>query len=287
MFTIFLILCIAAEAFFFYSFFCFTREAGFGPRGSQPDFGGELVPSKIAPLHFVASSPVATWSQATWDHFLCTPAPSRAREIEGWAALPQAVFAYGDSACSKMPASGAFRLPEPRSDVVDAAAQVPAVRHDAVPQKVFVIASAPTATITALRTASRLAGELGAQVALISMERIPWRFPLQKPPVSELALERKLYTLVYDAGIVEREVRIQLCLCRDLREGLRTILPPHSLVVIGEAMHWWSMRERILKALLTRLGHRVIVSERHPVVAPTRPLGMPGPVLHSRKASAA
>jgi hypothetical protein len=109
-----------------------------------------------------------------------------------------------------------------------------------------------------LRTAAGLAADLGAQITLIATEVVPRQFPLHRPPVPVVFLERKLYRLVCEAGIVEEEVRIQLCLCRDQRDTLRKNLQPRSLVVVGGQKQWWLRRERNLKKFLTSLGHHVV-----------------------------
>jgi hypothetical protein len=124
--------------------------------------------------------------------------------------------------------------------------------------RVNVIATTEIGTIAALRTAASFAANLGAQITLIATEVVPWQLPLQKPSVPVALLERMLYGLVCKARIVEEEIRIQLCLCRDQRDTLRTILRPHSLVVIGEKSRWWLGREQNLKKFLTKLGHQVI-----------------------------
>ena len=121
-----------------------------------------------------------------------------------------------------------------------------------------VLATSEEATVAALRAAAGLAANLRGQITLIAAEAVPWQFPLKKPPVAVTLLEQKLSRLVYQAGIVGDEVRIQLCLCRDERQALRRALRPHSLIVLGQPDHCWSRRERNLKKFLTGLGHEVI-----------------------------
>jgi hypothetical protein len=130
--------------------------------------------------------------------------------------------------------------------------------RDSPQLRVNVLATTEKATIAALRAAATLAANLGAQITLIAIEVVPWQLPLQKPQVPVAFLERKLYGLVCEAGVVGEEVGIRLCLCRDQHAALRGILRPHSLVVIGGRNRWWLRRERKLKKLLTSLGHRVI-----------------------------
>ena len=136
--------------------------------------------------------------------------------------------------------------------------------RDAPQMRVNVIATTETRPIAALRAAADLAASLGAQITLIAIEVVPWQLPLQRPPVPVAFLERKLYRLVCEAGIVEEEVRIQLCLCRYQRDTLCKVVRPHSLVVIGGQNRWWLRRERNLDKFLTSLGHQVIFAEARP-----------------------
>jgi nucleotide-binding universal stress UspA family protein len=136
--------------------------------------------------------------------------------------------------------------------------------RDAPQLRVNVLATTETRTIAALRTAADLAASLGAQITLIAIEVVPWQLPLQRPPVPVAFLERKLYRLVCEAGIVGEEVRIQLCLCRDQRDTLRKVVRPHSLVVIGGQNRWWLRRERNLGKFLSGLGHQVIFAGTAP-----------------------
>jgi hypothetical protein len=130
--------------------------------------------------------------------------------------------------------------------------------------RVNVIATGEKGTIAALRTAASMAVNLGAQITLIGTELVPWQLPLERPSVPVAFLERKLYRLVYQAGILEEEIRIQRYLCRDHRETLRRVLRAHSLVVMGVQNRWWLRRERNLEKFLASLGHQVISVRREP-----------------------
>lgn len=122
---------------------------------------------------------------------------------------------------------------------------------------VTVIATNGRGTISALRAAERLAANLGASIALVKAQIIPFEFPLEDPPVSIDFLQRQLHGLVCEAGIEAEKITVHLWLCRDQFVGLRKILRPRSLVVIGGRKRWWS-REKALERLLSRLGHQVV-----------------------------
>jgi hypothetical protein len=94
-----------------------------------------------------------------------------------------------------------------RRDAVHASRwYVPASRQGAPQLKVNVLATTEKATIAALRTATGLAANLGAEITIISAQVVPWQVPLENPPVAVALLKQKLCRLVYGAGIVGEEV---------------------------------------------------------------------------------
>lgn len=124
--------------------------------------------------------------------------------------------------------------------------------------RVSVLATSDGGTLAALRTAGRLAASLGAHITLLRTQTVPFQCPMDSPPVSIEFLQRKLYGLVWEAGIEAEEVTIQIWLCRDENESLRKILRPRSLVVLGGRKRWWSRREKTLERFLMGLGHQVV-----------------------------
>ena len=124
--------------------------------------------------------------------------------------------------------------------------------------RVTVVATNDRGTLAALRTAGKLTANLGARIALVKAQIVPFQVPLDKPPVSTDFLQRQLYGLVCELGFEAEEITIQLWLCRGRNESLRKILRPHSLVVIGGRKRWWSRRERTLERYLSGLGHQIV-----------------------------
>jgi len=123
---------------------------------------------------------------------------------------------------------------------------------------VIVVSTTAEGTVAALQTAKCLAENLGARIALLVTQIIPFQFPLEKPPVSVDFIQRRQAALVYQAGIFEEEVKIQILLCRDKELGLQRYLRPRSLVILGGKRHWWSWEERNLDRSLRQSGHHVI-----------------------------
>lgn len=126
--------------------------------------------------------------------------------------------------------------------------------------RVTVLDTTTAATIAALRAAASLAAALRAGIVLVSAQVIPFAFTLENPPVPASFLENRLYEVVCAAGIDTADISIELWLCRSRVEAIATILPPHSLVVIGQTKCLWWVRKRYLQRLLLRLGHEVIVA---------------------------
>ena|SRR5579872_7199228 len=124
--------------------------------------------------------------------------------------------------------------------------------------RVSVLYTTKDVTKTALHVASGLAKDLGAHIQLIAPEFVPFHFPLDKPPIAVEFLERRLYELVRASDIREGEVIIQLLLCRDPYQGVRRMLRPRSLVVIGRRNRWWLCESRKWSRFLRALGHQVI-----------------------------
>ena len=64
------------------------------------------------------------------------------------------------------------------------------------------------------------------------------------------------------AGESRVDTRVAVYLCRDRLEILRSVLRPHSLVVVGGRKTWQQTSEKRLAAGLRRAGHEVIVLEK-------------------------
>jgi hypothetical protein len=131
------------------------------------------------------------------------------------------------------------------------------------PFRVTVVHTSTEGTIAALRTAAELATGLGAELALLWAEEIPFQYRLHDLPVPIELLERQLQKVVYLSGVRENEVLTQLLLCRDKYTAIPHALSSHSLVVIGKSAVWWWRPQRKLEKILRAAGHQVV-----PVLAP-------------------
>jgi hypothetical protein len=267
--TIFMILSIAAECFLLYALVRFASDARSRQRRYLEDCGNEPPRLDIAYLQFVGPTSIKLGSIGTFDRSLLNGVDTQRVDIKFEDKLKQSAPSVRGHVCSPRYLPNSSTPLGIRSLVVTTSAPVADVMSNLTSQvkmRVVVIATTPKGTVAALRTVARLAADLGAQITLISIESVPWECSLQEPPVPVPCLKRKLYGLIYEAGILKEEVLIQLCLCRYPSESLRAILRPNSLVVLGARNHWWSRRERGLKKFLMSIGHEVFLPEHGPNV---------------------
>jgi len=125
---------------------------------------------------------------------------------------------------------------------------------------ISVVFTSVDATLMALKEAGELASSLGGRITLIVPQVVPYPLPLTSPPVLVDFNERRLRVL---AGHCRVETRVAIYLCRDPLETLKSVLKPHSLVVVGSRKRWWPTAEKRLAAKLRRAGHEVMVTERN------------------------
>jgi hypothetical protein len=123
---------------------------------------------------------------------------------------------------------------------------------------VTVIATTEEGTTAALNAARWLATDLDARITLLKKEAAPIRLPLDRPPVSLEFTINQQHSLVRRSSAREKDVEIQIRLCRDCASGLQRLLRRRALVVIGGKRHWWLSGEERLERALRRLGHHVI-----------------------------
>jgi hypothetical protein len=127
---------------------------------------------------------------------------------------------------------------------------------------VSVVFTSVDTTLAALKAAGKLlgnrAGSLG-HVTLIVPQVVPYPLPLTSPSVQVDFTERRLRVIASDCRV---DTRICVYLCRDPLETLKSVLKPHSLVIVGSRKRWWPTAEKRLAAKLRNAGHEVIVTER-------------------------
>ncbi len=124
---------------------------------------------------------------------------------------------------------------------------------------ISVIFTSVEATRTALERAWTLAGNLGARIALLVPQVVPFPLPLEKPAVPIEWNEARFREI---AGQSPVETAVHIYLCRDAIETLTLVLRSGSIVVVGCKCKRWLSSEVRLARRLRRLGHEVILTEK-------------------------
>src|SRR5579862_8171829 len=117
-------------------------------------------------------------------------------------------------------------------------------------------------TAAALAAARTMAQGLGARITLMVAQVVPYPLPLTAPDVPVEFTERQLESLAREKD--DADIAIEIYLCRDREETLRSTVPPDSLVIVGaRKWRWWPSwlpsREGSLAKLLRQDGRRVLV----------------------------
>lgn len=116
------------------------------------------------------------------------------------------------------------------------------------------------ATLAALRTAAQLASGLFSRIRLLALHCVPYPLPLDKPTVDLRFLGQRFRTVAENHSV---ETFVDVRLCRDTWETLRTMLAPQSVIVIGRRTGWWPRSEDGLAKRLRADGHHVIRTSFH------------------------
>jgi len=122
---------------------------------------------------------------------------------------------------------------------------------------ISVVFTSVASTLAALRRAGTMAENLSARITLLVPQVVPFPLPLQSPPVLLDWNERRFRVIANETPVV---TTVQIYLCRDRVEALRTVLRPHSIVVVGGRRRWWPTAESRLARYLRQQGHEVIFS---------------------------
>lgn len=134
----------------------------------------------------------------------------------------------------------------------------PADQRSETHLEIFVIYTTVRETEAALQAADRLAHQLGAQLRLVMPYEVSFQLPLDRPPVSLPFLECQLAEI---GALAETEVDAKVCLCREKKNALLQLLPPNSLVVVGDKKRWWPSAQQSLWSALQKKGHQLIYAE--------------------------
>jgi hypothetical protein len=138
--------------------------------------------------------------------------------------------------------------------------ELPPGGKDGRGQEIIVLFTTHAGTVAALKMASRLSANLGARPKVLMLYEVPYTLPLERRALPDGFLENQVRALQRD---FPEEISTDLHLCRHPRQGLREVLLPHSLIVLGGRKRWWPTPEQRLAEFLHSSGHQVIfVDER-------------------------
>jgi len=114
-------------------------------------------------------------------------------------------------------------------------------------------------TLAALAEAGTLADTFGGRMTVLVPQVVPWRLPLESPPVLPDWSERRFQMI---GSLSPVETTVQIYLCRDPREVTESVLDSGSLIVIGSRQKWRPAFESRLIRKLRRSGHYVILTDK-------------------------
>ena len=103
-----------------------------------------------------------------------------------------------------------------------------------------VIFTSVDATIAALKTAGTLAQDLNARITFLVPVVVPYSLQLTRPPVPVDFQEKRFREIASECAA---EIHVQLYMCRDPLQTLKTVLRPHSLVIVGAHKHFGRRRK--------------------------------------------
>ncbi len=118
--------------------------------------------------------------------------------------------------------------------------------------EIVVLHTTVAETLQALKTAAHLAQDLSARIRLLVLEVVPYPLPLDRPDVTLPFTHRRFRTLAEKSSV---ETNVDVHLVRDREKAVKSVLEPHSVVVIGTRRAWWPNR---LVKLLERAGHQIV-----------------------------
>ena len=152
---------------------------------------------------------------------------------------------------------GFVRTPVPSDGAVEHASRL---RGEIATNPVYVLFTSLEETILALRVASPLATALRSRLIVVHFRPIAFGAPLESPS-GVSPLETEDFRARLEAENCDAEVKV--CVCRDARAALSTVVKEHSLVLVGRRRRWWSTSADRWRRTLESAGHLAIVVDEH------------------------
>jgi hypothetical protein len=123
---------------------------------------------------------------------------------------------------------------------------------------VFVVFTSNNWTLKALEKAHEVARPLGAAIAVIALQVVPFPLPLDEPPIP---IEFMVRHLEEKSSEFSEKIVVSAYLCRDPLAALKNILTPDCPAVMSIRKKWWPNRDERLAGKLRRAGYEIILVE--------------------------
>jgi hypothetical protein len=123
---------------------------------------------------------------------------------------------------------------------------------------IAVVFTSVQSTLAALKQAGKLANSLGARIKLVVPQVVPYSLPLETPPVLVEFNENRFRVMANETPV---ETSVQIYLCRDRFETLKSVLQRGSVIVVGGRKRWWPTKDQRLARQLRRAGYEVLFQE--------------------------
>ncbi len=141
------------------------------------------------------------------------------------------------------------------------AGRVLARRDDVATDRVYLLFTSWTETLSAIPTASRLARALRSRLTVVHVRPVSFGAPLEHP-CGLSPIETREFRTRLEAEDDDAEARV--CVCRDARAALSTLFGSRSLVVLGRHRRWWPTAADRWRRTLEDAGHLVVVVDEAP-----------------------
>lgn len=125
-------------------------------------------------------------------------------------------------------------------------------------RRVYVLFTDIEGTLRAVGVARRFAPAFGGHVTVVHFRPLDFAAPLDAPSGISPAETDEFRERVAAEGC---EVDVEVCVCRNARRALTSVLDPHALVVVGGHHRWWPTVAERWRRRLEAAGHMVVFAD--------------------------
>ena len=125
-------------------------------------------------------------------------------------------------------------------------------------RRVYVLFTDIEGTLRAVGVARRFAPAFGGHVTVVHFRPLDFAAPLDAPSGISPTETDEFRERVAAEGC---EVDVEVCVCRNARRALTSVLDPHALVVVGGHHRWWPTGAERWRRRLEAAGHMVVFAD--------------------------